>query len=138
MEEARNFIEVSTIHGLQHISSSKRFARVFWTFVVVSGFIAASVLISFSFSNWEEQPIITTIETLPLAKLTLPNIIICPPKNHVTNLNFDVLEADKMVLNEQSRKEILDYALEVYQEDNHKEMMKNLSQLQEENKMDLL
>ena len=134
MEEARHFLETSTIHGLQYISSSKRFARLFWTFVVLSGFIAATAIISESFSNWEDQPIITTIETLPLAKLTLPNIIICPPKDRVTNLNFDVMESNKMVLNEKERKEIFQYALQVYQEDNHKEMMNNLSQIQEENR----
>ena len=134
MEEARHFLETSTIHGLQYISSSKRFARVFWTFVVLSGFIAATGIISESFSNWNNQPIITTIETLPLAELTLSIIIICPPKDCVTNLNFDLKEADKLVLNEMTRKELLQYAMEVYQEDNHKEMMKNLSQIQEESR----
>ena len=68
MEEARHFLEISTIHGLQYLSSSKRFARLFWTFVVVTGFIVAMTIISESFSNWNEQPIKTTIETLPLGK----------------------------------------------------------------------
>ena len=134
MENLKEFLDTSTIHGLSWISSTKRISRVFWTIVVISGFTTAIVMILQSFDNWKNQPITTTIETLRLSKLTLPNITICPPKHTATNLNFDIMEADKMVLSEEKRKEILDYAIEVYQEDNHKEMMKNLSQIHEEDR----
>ena len=134
MENLKEFLDTSTIHGLSWISSTKRISRVFWTIVVISGFTTAIVMILQSFDNWKDQPITTTIETLRLSKLTLPNITICPPKHTATNLNFDIMEADKMVLSKESRKEILDYAIEVYQEDNHKEMMKNLSQIHEEDR----
>ena len=134
MENLKEFLDTSTIHGLSWISSTKRISRVFWTIVVISGFTTAIVMILQSFDNWKDQPITTTIETLRLSKLTLPNITICPPKHTATNLNFDIMEADKMVLSKESRKEILDYAIEVYQEDNHKEVMKNLSQIHEEDR----
>ena len=38
MEEARQFLESSTIHGLYYISTSKKWARIFWIVVSFVGF----------------------------------------------------------------------------------------------------
>ena len=88
--DLKQYLEGSTIHGLAYISSSSRFKRLFWVLVVVTGFTAAGILIYQSFANWEESPVSTTIETLPISEITLPKITVCPAKNTYTNLNYDL------------------------------------------------
>ena len=45
MEGVNTFLESSTIHGLSHISSTRKYAKLFWMFVVITGFSVASILI---------------------------------------------------------------------------------------------
>ena len=91
MDEFRIFLETSTIHGLSYISLAKKYARLFWTFIVISGFIGAVYLIQESFQFWSQNPIKTTIETLPISEVTFPKVSICPPKGTYTDLNYDLM-----------------------------------------------
>ena len=63
MEEVRNFLEFSTIHGLTHVASSRKLVKAFWILVVIAGFTGASVIIYQSFDNWADSPVKTTLET---------------------------------------------------------------------------
>ena len=90
MEHVKKFLENSTIHGLVWISRTRRFDKVFWLLVVLGGFLTAIALIRASFYNWEQRPTITTLETLPISKITYPNVTVCPPKYSFLNLNFDI------------------------------------------------
>ena len=47
-------------------------------------------LINQSFVTWAETPISTNIETLPITELPFPKVTVCPPKNTLTNLNYDL------------------------------------------------
>ena len=66
------FLQTSSIHGLSYISNTKRLTRLVWSFIVISGFTVASFLIYQAFRGWEESPISTTIETLPISEITFP------------------------------------------------------------------
>ena len=92
MEEFKQFLDSSTIHGLSYISSTRRFIRFAWILIVIGGFTVAGYMIYESFQNWNESPVTTTIETLPISGMTLPNVTVCPPKNKAffTNLNYDL------------------------------------------------
>ena len=117
MEEFTKFLEISTIHGLSHIASSKTWARVFWIFIVFGGFSGAGYLIQTSFYNWQQNPITTTLETLPISKITFPNITICPPRNTFLNLNDEIMKIENLTLTQDKRQELFDYALKVIQDD---------------------
>ena len=130
MNEARQFLELSTIHGLYHVSISKKQAKFFWILVIIGGFSGSEYLIYESFFHWKESPISTTIETLPISQITFPNITVCPPKHSLLNLNPDFLTADKVEIDEENRKEIIDIAVSIIQEYYYKVMMKNLSKLE--------
>ena len=81
MDHVKEFLDNSTIHGLSFISSTRRWSRLFWILVVIGGFSGAGYMIYTSFHNWGQSPISTTIETLPISELTLPNVTVCPPKS---------------------------------------------------------
>ena len=80
MEDMNTFLECSTIHGLLHISTNKKYTRLFWILVVTTGFVGASILIKESFNSWSESPVKTTIETLPISEIKFPKVTVCPPK----------------------------------------------------------
>ena len=129
MKEIRSFFELSTIHGLYYISTSRKWARLFWVLVVIAGFTSAGYLIQSSFYNWQQSPISTTIETLPISKITFPNLTVCPPRDFFLNLNLDLMQSKKVKLNNMIRKELYDFAYDVVQNNHFDEMMRNLSKV---------
>ena len=100
MECVTTFLESSTIHGLAYIASGRKYVRLFWTLVVVSGFTGAGILINASFQSWADSPVKTTIETQPISEITFPKVTVCPPKNTYTDLNYDLLMAENMTLDD--------------------------------------
>ena len=98
MDHVKEFLEISTIHGLSFISGTRRWSRFFWILVVIGGFSGAGYIIYTSIYNWGQSPITTTIETLPISELTLPNVTVCPPKNSLLNLNYDIVHSDEIKL----------------------------------------
>ena len=110
MEGIRSFLKSSSIHGLGHISTTRRLSRLFWIFVVFSGFSIAGFLINQSFESWAQQPIVTTIETLPADEMKLPKVTVCPPKKSYTDLNYDLMLARNMSFTYEIKEELKNYA----------------------------
>ena len=131
MDTIKEFLESSSINGMSLISSTRRFTRLFWILIVLGGFASAIYLIFESFNNWRKQPISTTIETLPISELTFPNVTVCPPKGLFLNLNQDIQKSETVTLNQELRNELVEYALDVIQDQIHIEMMTNLSKVQD-------
>ena len=133
------FLESSTIHGLVYISTSRKFIRLFWILVVITGFSIASFLIKDAFDNWRESPIKTTIETRPIEELDFPKVTVCPPKNTFTDLNYDLM----LLENKTMTKDMIDtfigvassYYLNSYFESTNFLNASFLSMIEEENRL---
>ena len=111
METLKGFIESSTIHGVPHISKTKKFTKFFWCLVVILGFILAGALIFQSFETWAGSPVKTTIETRPITEIMFPKVTVCPPKNTFTDLNYDLKITKNMTLVNDTRNELANYAV---------------------------
>ena len=131
MEHVKEFLDNSTIHGLSFISSTRRWSRWFWILIVIGGFSGAGYIIYTSFYNWGQSPITTTIETLPISELTLPNVTVCPPENSLLNMNYDIVHSEEMKLDNDTRHELFDFALDVVQDEFFHETMRNLSKVKD-------
>ena len=131
MEDIKEFLDTSTVHGLSWISSTKRLTRFFWIFIVVGGFTGAGYLIYESFDNWERSPISTTIETLPINEITFPNVTVCPPRNSFLNLNYDIIQSEKIKLDNETRRLLLNSAVDIIQDEFYHEMITNLSKVED-------
>ena len=107
----RDFLESSTLHGLSYISTTKKFVKLFWIFVVFTAFSLACVVIKMSFQSWAESPVKTAIETRPITEITFPSITVCPPKNTYTNLNYDLVMVENITIGNDTRKELENYAI---------------------------
>ena len=129
VEEIKQFFELSTIHGLHYISNTRKCSRLFWTLVVIGGFLGAGYLIYESFHNWQQSPISTTVETLPISKILVPNVTVCPPKNLILNLNYDILESEEVKFGNRERETLFESSLKIIQDHYYKEIMQNLSKL---------
>ena len=130
MEDIKCFLESSTIHGLTRISSSRKYVGLFWIIVVFSGFIVAGVLIYNSFKSWDESPFKTTIESMPITKITFPKVTVCPPKNTFTDLNYGLMMTKNMILDNNTRDQLTDYADELLYDQLYDIAMNNLSKLE--------
>ena len=131
MENIKLFLENSTIHGLFHISNTRKNVRVFWIIAVIAGFTGAGVMIYQSFQSWNESPVKTTIETQSMEKFTFPNITICPPKNTYTLLNYDLKMIENMTLDNNTRKELIQYTTKFAYDNVFNELLTNMNKLQD-------
>ena len=131
MENIRNFLESSTIHGLNYISTTRKYVRLFWIIVVIAGFTGAGIMIYTSFQDWDESPVTTTIETCPINEITFPKVTVCPPKNTFTDLNQNLLMTQNMTLDTDIRTELQNFAIEAVNDCLHDNILKNLSLLQD-------
>ena len=101
-----NFLETSTIHGLQYISTENvKLSKFLWIFIVFCGFSVASFLISDSIKSWEESPVSTSVETHPISKVAFPEVTVCPPYGSNTALNHDIKSIKQSGLTKEERKE---------------------------------
>ena len=131
MENLTTFLESSTIHGLAYIATGRKYVRLFWILVVIAGFIGAGFMTYQSFQSWAESPVKTTIETLPTTELTFPKVTVCPPKNTYTDLNYDIMMTENMTLDNDTRKKLANYAMELLYENLHDNIMRNISKLED-------
>ena len=114
IEDIKQFFESSTIHGLYYISTARRWSRLFWMLIVLVGFSGAGYLIHVSFRNWNLSPVTTTVETLPISQITFPNVTICPPKTLFLNLNYDILQSEKIKLDNEKREKLIKDSITIY------------------------
>ena len=134
MEDIRNFLESSTIHGLSYISTTRRNNRLFWTIVVLAGFTGAGVIIYQSFQAWHESPIKTTVESRPITEIMVPTITVCPPKDTFTDLNYDITKTKNITLDNNTKEDLKKFALELLYDQLFYSLMQNLSMLQEKDR----
>ena len=129
--DIKEFLESSTIHGLNYIATTRKVVKLFWILIVITGFSGAGIIIHQSFEAWNDSPVMTTIETLPITQLTLPKVTVCPPKNTYTNLNYDLMMLENRTLDNDTRNELKEYAVGLIQEHIYKDVMSNLSLIEE-------
>ena len=134
MDTVREFLETSTIHGLSYISKvESKLGKVAWTTIICASFISAGFLISGSYRDWSESPVSSTISTHPIASLPFPKVTVCPPKGTNTALNYDLINQNKTLTEEQKQK--LKEAVQVafFNDDNSKFAEKCLDVTNQEN-----
>ena len=134
MEEIKYILESSSINGLTHISVTRKYVRLFWILVVITGFIGAGLIIYQSFQSWNESPVKTTIETQPIREITFPKVTVCPPKDTFTDLNYDLKMIEKIIIDNDTRNELANYALELLYDQLYTNIMRNLSLLENREK----
>ena len=131
MEYIKTFLESSTIHGLAYIANGKKYVRLLWILVVIAGFTGAGYIIYQSFQSWADGPVKTTIETHPIKEITFPKVTVCPPRNTYTDLNYDLMMAENMTLDNDTRNELVNFAVEMLYDHMHDTLIANLSKLDE-------
>ena len=103
MGVVREFLETSTIHGLFYIATTDKLARLFWMFVVLTGFMGAGVIIQKSYASWKVNPVSTSLETHSIANISFPRVTVCPPKNTFTSLNLDMKIMENRTLDNKTK-----------------------------------
>lgn len=102
----KEFFENTTIHGLSYLSTEHHFSKLFWALVVASAIAFEAFLINSSFLDWENDPVGTTIITLPISQIDFPKVTVCPPEGSNTALNFDLEAIGERNLTEEERQKL--------------------------------
>ena len=84
--------------------------------------------------SWSDSPIKTTIESLPVTKVRLPKVTVCPPKNTFTDLNYDLMLTEDMKVDMETKNELTEFAMMIIQDHMHEENMIRIRQFNEENR----
>ena len=88
----KDFLSISTVHGLSHIASARSLSvQIFWVLIVALSFCFAINLIGGSYVEWIQSPVSSVTTTKPISELDFPEVTVCPPKGSNTALN-QVLE----------------------------------------------
>ena len=133
-QQFKEYLESATVHGLVYITNTRRLVRLFWVCVVIFGFSAAFMLIYESFQSWAESPVSTTVDTLPITKLTFPKVTVCPPKNTFTNLNYDLMMLENMTIDNDTRKEMVNFVTELLHKNLHDSIKTKLNKMEDEDR----
>ena len=133
-QQFKEYLESATVHGLVYIANTRRLVRLFWVCVVIFGFSAAFMLIYESFQSWAESPVSTTVDTLPITKLTFPKVTVCPPKNTFTNLNYDLMMLENMTIDNDTRKEMVNFVTELLHKNLHDSIETKLNKIEDDDR----
>ena len=126
----REFLESSTIHGLAQISTAKSLtARTVWTAIVVVCFAFAVYMITDSYKEWQESPVLTTITTHPINELEFPTVTVCPPRGSNTVLNHLLERVQDVNFSEEERQELLSISKEIFIEIPSKKFIPKMTEL---------
>ena len=90
------------------------------------GFTGAGVIISNSYSAWQESPVATSITTHPIAELDFPTVTVCPPKGSNTALNYDLMKADNNSLTEENRERLKEAVYDIITVPSHMEYISSM------------
>ena len=131
MENIQEFLDTSSINGMNLILRTRNFSRLFWILIVIGGFSGAIYMINESFENWAKNPISTSTKILPKGNITFANVTVCPPRNIFLNLNIDIQKSVNITLEEEVRDELIDFAFNVIQDEFYDDFMANLSKIQD-------
>ena len=107
------------IGGLKLVSFQNTVAKVAWLSIVCLGFLGAGVLINKSYSEWQSFPVSTSISTHSLEDLDFPTVVICPPENSNTALNYDLLRAANYSFSKENRDRLVEAVWEHFIAEDH-------------------
>ena len=101
-------METSSITGLSYIKTYKSIcSRIYWIIIVFTSISFSIFFINDSLNDWAEQPVKSSTEVLPISGVKLPGITVCPPKGSNSALNYDLIRARNITLDNTYRQEIL-------------------------------
>ena len=131
MDIVTTYLESGSINGLNHIASTKKWEKLFWILVVNGGFVISGFLIVEMYIEWGDNPIRTDVDTSLMSKVRFPKVTVCPPKDTFTDLNYDIMRAEKKNLTLKERDELYKFARDTIE---NITFMENLNQLHDEDR----
>ena len=95
---SREYCQNTSLHGWQYLVDDEGPARkAFWAVTILAFYIAVTVLVVQTTDDWNDQPVVTTVDTFtyPADQIQFPSITICPPiryeKMRLEQVNVNLL-----------------------------------------------
>ena len=111
----REYLQTSTIYGLNYISSARSVAaKAIWVVIVCVSFGIAICLINNAYKEWQDWPIDTTITTTPISDLVFPKVPVCPQGESNTILNLPLQAVKNDSFTKQEKDHLLDASFKTF------------------------
>ena len=82
LRTSREYASSTTVHGVAYVFDHRHpvVARIFWSICVVLAISLTSYQMTSLYTQWEDDPVITTLDTvaLPIEDIEFPAVTICP------------------------------------------------------------
>ena len=128
MDDAKDYLESSTIYGLSYISTSRcKIVKCFWIVIVCCGFLIAGHLIHNAFMSWNESPAISSTETFAISEADFPEVVVCPPEGSNTALNYDLEMNANKTLGDEFNKALTSLAEKLLVKEYHLKYVEQIS-----------
>ena len=85
IDEISSFCNETSAHGFKYLhkgESSGPLTKLIWFILIILGFLLVGVIVYSLVLDWNDNPVITTIDTteFPITNIQFPTITICPSK----------------------------------------------------------
>ena len=77
-------------------------------------FLSSSVLIYESYVDFQNSPVVTSIEIQHIKDLSFPTVTVCPPRDSHTALNYDLMRAKNLSLSREERESLRAKLYEIF------------------------
>ena len=74
------YLESSSVHGCAYVHGrNSKIDRIIWLLIIAAGFLTASLMIKAAFQEWDENPVLITLDTIaaPINEIQFPTITVC-------------------------------------------------------------
>ena len=69
-----------------------------------------------------------------MSEINFPKVTVCPPRGTYTNVNYDVMQAEKITLDNKTRQMLIDHSLDIIQDTFHNSVKSQINKVIEEDK----
>ena len=76
-----DFFDATTVHGFAYVHRRNPAChRLLWSILILVGFSISGWLIFEAFQDWDENPVLTTLDTIaaPITETQFPTVTVCP------------------------------------------------------------
>ncbi len=76
---AREYLLTTTLHGARYIASSETvLGRVVWALLTTASLSFCVYIVLDNVQTWREQPVVTTVLSVPVVETDFPAVTVCP------------------------------------------------------------
>ena len=93
--QMKEYLLNSTLHGLRYVAESQHaLERLWWGALTLCSVAACSYLVMGTVQNWLDEPVVTSVSSVPISDMEFPSVSVCPKswevKKYTNSVNSQI------------------------------------------------